>query len=199
MQRVACCAQNSGLKAKPQQSYAKNESLLWFPFSFSEKARKNHVAVSIFSRKIFSHKHVMQPVSRQPLHLYYGDTHFHDAHIIARASSISTIPCPPPICLYPASMTSGHANDTGWLPESVQSDAWRSALKPAYQSLSSTVVARVIQLVPTLDRRHVMYQRPENLLLPSIHVCAAGPTAIFHVCAAGPFSIAASFPAEVWR
>ena len=122
MQRVACCAQNSGLKAKPQQSYAKNESFLWFLFSFSEKARKNHVAVSIFSRKIFSHKHVMQPVSRQPLHLYYGDTHFHDAHIIARASSISTIPCPPPICLYPASMTSGHASNTGWLPESVQSD-----------------------------------------------------------------------------
>ena len=137
VQRVACCAKTHAAKRNHNSLTQKNESLLWFLLTFSEKARKNHVAVSIFSRKIFSHKHVMQPVSRQPLHLYYGDTHFHDAHIIARASSISTIPCPPPICLYPASMTSGHASNTGWLPESVQSDAWRSALKPEYQSLRS--------------------------------------------------------------
>jgi hypothetical protein len=66
VQRVACCAKTHAAKRNHNSLTQKNESLLWFLLTFSEKARKNHVAVSIFSRK-----HVMQPVSRQPLHLYY--------------------------------------------------------------------------------------------------------------------------------
>jgi hypothetical protein len=68
---------------------------------------------------------------------YYDTLSTYDAHIIARTSATSTMPFPPPICVYPAVTTSGHAVDIGWLPGSIQRDAWYSTLKPLYQSFRS--------------------------------------------------------------